>query len=114
MLEVAFATVPELVEALGQRLRSQRIAQSLTQAELALRAGVSGSAIKKLESTGMTTLETFVRVIQALGRVDELADLLTLRPTTSIAAMEQAQAAQRQRVRHPRKLQPQDRRQERP
>ncbi|MBB4219432.1 helix-turn-helix domain-containing protein [Variovorax guangxiensis] len=113
MLDVAFATVSELVEALGQRLRAQRIAQSLTQAELAQRAGVSGSAIKTLESTGMTTLETFVRVIQALGLVDELADLLTLRPTTSIAAMEQAQAAQRQRVRHPRKPPPQGRRQDR-
>ncbi|MCC4595078.1 helix-turn-helix domain-containing protein [Xanthomonas campestris pv. phormiicola] len=109
MFDVAFATVPELVETLGQRLRAQRIAQSLTQAELATRAGVSGSAIKTLESTGMTTLETIVRVIQALGLVGELADLLTLKPTTSIAAMEKAQAAQRQRVRHPLKSLPKGR-----
>ncbi|PPU78209.1 MULTISPECIES: helix-turn-helix domain-containing protein [Xanthomonas] len=101
MRDVSFATVPELMEVLGQRLRSQRIAQSLTQSELATRAGVSGSAIKTLESTGATTLETMVRIVHALGLVDALADLFSLQPTASIAAMEKAQAAQRQRVRHP-------------
>ncbi|MEC3888893.1 helix-turn-helix domain-containing protein [Xanthomonas campestris] len=109
MIDVAFATVSELVEALGQRLRAQRIAQSMTQAELAMRAGVSSGAIKTLESTGMTSLDTIVRVIRALGLVDELADLLTLKPTTSIAAMEKEQVSQRQRVRHPLKSPPQRR-----
>ena len=102
MFDAEFATLPELVQALGQRLRAQRFAKLLTQAELAARAGVSVSAIKKLEASGLTTLETFVRVIQALGLVDELTHLLTLRPTTSIAAMEAAQDAPRQRVRRPR------------
>lgn len=106
MFDAEFATVPELVQALGQRLRAQRIAKSLTQADLATRAGVSVSAIKKLEATGLTTLETFVRVIQALGLVDELTHLLTLRPTTSIAAMEAAQATPRQRVRRPKPPKP--------
>ena len=101
MLDVAFATAPELIRELGQRLRTQRLAKSVTQQELAVRAGVSVGAIKKLEATGLTTMETYVRAVQALGLVDELADFMTLRPTTSIAAMEKAQAAQRQRVRHP-------------
>jgi transcriptional regulator with XRE-family HTH domain len=101
MLDVAFASAPEIIRELGQRLRSQRLAKSVTQGELASRAGVSAGAIKTLEATGLTTVETFVRAVQALGLADQLADFLVLRPTTSIADMEKAQAAQRQRVRHP-------------
>ena len=100
MFDVTFATAPEIVRELGQRLRAQRLAQSVTQEELAARAGVSVGAIKKLEATGLTTMETYVRAAQALGLIDDLVDLMTLRPTTSIAAMEKAQAAKRQRVRH--------------
>ena len=101
MFDLAFATAPELIRELGQRLRTQRLAKSVTQQELAVRAGVSVGAIKKLEATGLTTMDTYVRAVQALGLVDELADFMTLRPTTSIATMEKAQAARRQRVRHP-------------
>jgi transcriptional regulator with XRE-family HTH domain len=101
MFDMAFATAPELIRELGHRLRAQRLGKSVTQGELAVRAGVSVGAIKKLEATGLTTMETYVRAVLALGLVDELADFMKLRPTTSIAAMENAQAAQRQRVRHP-------------
>lgn len=101
MFDIAFATAPEVVRELGQRLRAQRLAKSVTQQDLAARAGVSVGAIKKLEATGLTTMETFVRAVQALGLIDDLADFMRLRPTTSIAEMEKAQAAQRQRVRHP-------------
>lgn len=101
MFDVAFATAPELVRELGQRLRAHRLAMSVTQDELAARAGISVGAVKKLEATGLTTLETYVRTVQALGLVDELADFMALRPATSIAAMEKAQAATRLRVRHP-------------
>jgi transcriptional regulator with XRE-family HTH domain len=101
MFDLAFASAPELVRALGQRLREQRLAKPVTQDELAVRAGISVGAVKKLEATGLTTMETFVRVVQALGLVDELVDFMVLRPTTSIAAMEKAEAAKRRRVRHP-------------
>jgi transcriptional regulator with XRE-family HTH domain len=101
MFDMAFATAPELIRELGHRLRAQRLGKSVTQRELAVHAGVSVGAIKKLEATGLTTMETYVRAVLALGLVDELADFMKLRPTTSIAAMEKAQAAQRQRVRHP-------------
>lgn len=100
MFDIAFATAPEVVRELGQRLRTQRLAKSVTQQELAARAGVSVGAIKKLEATGRTTMETYVRAVQALGLIDDLADFMQLRPTTSIAEMEKAQTAQRQRVRH--------------
>ncbi|HSI58799.1 MAG TPA: transcriptional regulator [Ideonella sp.] len=102
MLDFSFATSSEIVRELGRRLRAQRLASLMTQQELASRAGVALGSVKTLESTGRTTLETFVRVAQALSLVSELADILALKPQTSIAAMERAERATRQRA--PRRL----------
>ena len=91
----------EILRTLGQRLRAQRLAQSLTQREVAQRAGLSLGALRKLETDGQCSLETWVRVAQTLGLLEELNDLFVLK-RQSIAQMEQAQQAQR-RQRAPRR-----------
>lgn len=102
-MDLSFADRSEILQELGQRLRLQRLAQALTQQELAGMAGVAPGTIKKLENNGTSSLETVVRVVQALGLTDELQALFVL-PSQSIAQMEQAeQARQIQRVRAPRR-----------
>jgi|SRR6186713_1242051 transcriptional regulator with XRE-family HTH domain len=101
MIDVKFATPDELVRELGSRLRTQRLASRVTQQELALRAGVALGAVKKLESDGNTTLQTFVRVVQALSLTGDIENVLVLKPHTSIAEMERAATAPRQRARRP-------------
>jgi transcriptional regulator with XRE-family HTH domain len=92
------ASANEILLALGQRLRTQRLAQGLPQRELAQMAGLSLGALRKLESSGQSSLETLVHVVQALGLVDELDDLFVLK-RQSIAQMAQAESAgQRQRA----------------
>lgn len=79
-------------------MRVQRLAQGIPQRELAQMAGLSLGALRKLESSGQSSLETLVRVVQALGLVDELEELFELK-RQSIAQMEKAEAAnQRQRA----------------
>ena len=91
-------TVNEILQTLGQRVRAQRLAQELPQHELAQMAGLSLGALRKLESSGQSSLETLVRAVQALGLVNELEDLFVLK-RQSIAEMEQAEAvSQRQRA----------------
>lgn len=82
----------EILQTLGQRLRIQRLAQGVPQRELALMAGLSLGALRKLESTGQSSLETLIRAVQALGLVDELENLFVLK-RQSIAQMERAEAA---------------------
>jgi transcriptional regulator with XRE-family HTH domain len=97
---MAFTLAPadEILQALGQRLRAQRLAQDLPQSELAAMAGLSLGALRKLENSGQSSLETFVRAVQALGLADELETLFVLK-RQSIAQMAQAEAAgQRQRA----------------
>ena len=88
----------EILRELGARLRMQRLAQSLSQRELAHMAGLSLGALRKLETDGQCSLETLIRAVQALGLTTELDELFVLK-RQSIAQMAQAEAAQpRQRA----------------
>ena len=98
MLDFAFSTSDEITAELGLRLKAVRLSQSLTQADLAERAGVSVGTVKVLEKTGQTSVASLIRVVQALGLTDQLQSLFVLK-VQSIAEMEQAQLAQRQRHR---------------
>ena len=97
MLDFAFSTSDEVTAELGLRLKAVRLSQSLTQADLAERAGVSVGTVKVLETTGQTSVASLIRVVQALGLTDQLQSLFVLK-VQSIAEMEQAQLAQRQRA----------------
>ena len=93
------STTDETLAGLGSRLRAQRLAQNLPQRELAQMAGLSLGALRKLEASGQTSLETLIRAVQALGLTGELENLFVLK-RASIAQMEQAEVAlQRKRAR---------------
>lgn len=100
-MALVLATHQEILHTLGQRLRSQRLAQGLAQRDLAAMAGLSLGALRKLENDGQCSLETLLRVVQALGLVNELESLFVLK-RLSIADMELA-AAVTQRQRAPRR-----------
>ena len=95
------STPDEVLHALGVRLREQRLAQSVTQRELAQMAGLSLGALRNLETDGRCSLETLIRAAQALGLLEELDDLFVLK-RQSIAQMEQADLVS-QRRRAPRR-----------
>ena len=91
----------EVCATLGTRVRQLRLSQNLTQAELGARAGVSFGAVRTLESSGQSTLATFVKCVQALGAVSDLDAVLTP-PAHSIAQLEKLfQATRRLRARKP-------------
>lgn len=97
-LNFKLASEAEIRQELCKRLRNSRLQQDLSQAQLALHAGISLSTLKRMESSGEASLETFVRAIQSLGLSGELEGLFRIRPQ-SIAQMERAaQKSQRQRA----------------
>jgi transcriptional regulator with XRE-family HTH domain len=97
MLDFGFATPQEVGIELCQRLRSQRLVQGLTQADLAQRAGISLSTVKLMETKGQSTLQNFIGVVLGLGLIDGMQTLFALKPQ-SIAQMERAEQAHRQRA----------------
>ena len=100
-MDLGFATHDEICQELGQRLKAQRLAQSLTQQDLGAKAGISTGTVKNIESKGIASLDTLVRVALALGLTDHLDSLFRLQ-VKSIAQMEQAEQSKRKRA--PRKV----------
>ena len=91
----------EICEELCARLRAQRLAQNLQQAELATRAGVSVGTIRNLEQKGQITLALLVNVAIALGVVGDMNELFQPK-LISIKALE-AFTQSRKRASKPRK-----------
>jgi transcriptional regulator with XRE-family HTH domain len=67
MLPLEFRSVEELVVDLGHRLRKIRLRKNVKQQALADKAGVSEKALRNLEAGKGSSVETFVRVMKALG-----------------------------------------------
>jgi transcriptional regulator with XRE-family HTH domain len=99
MIDINLMTPAEVASELGQRLRRQRLALRLTQAEVAQRAGLNVGSVKNLESrAGASSLETAIRVVLVLGLIDQFETLFAVKPI-SIAQMEMASEAPRARAR---------------
>ena len=101
MQSLVLNTASEICSLLGQRLRTLRLSNNLSQAELAARAGVSLMMLRRLESGGEGPLLAWVKLLQALRALDALASI-THPPDatiTTIAALEKrALVDQRQRA----------------
>jgi len=97
ILDFGFATYKEICKELGARLKAQRLSLSLTQEELAARAGVSPGTVKNLENKGQSSMESAIRIALALGLSDHMQELFKLQ-VKSIAQMERAEQAKRKRA----------------
>jgi transcriptional regulator with XRE-family HTH domain len=89
----------ELQRDLGVATRALRVSRGLTQSELAAKAGVALRSIATLERAGNSSLETFVRALNALGATDVIAKLAP-QPHVSPLAMLRHGGHVPQRVRH--------------
>ena len=69
------ADVEELEAAFGARVRAVRIADGVTQEELARKANLSRTAVSNLESGAGSSLATVVKVLRALDRSEWLLTL---------------------------------------
>ena len=91
------ATDEVVLRELGERLARIRLDRNLTQAQLAIQAGVSKRTVERLEAgTVGTQLSGFIRVCRALN-VMERFDLLVPEPVPS--PVEQLKMAGRKRQR---------------
>lgn len=75
MLDLSFNKPGEIVQRLCERLRRERLAQEMTQADLAGRAGIGINTVSNLEAGRNVGFENIVRVAMAMGRIKELEDL---------------------------------------
>jgi len=83
---------------IGGRLARLRLDRNLTQAQLALQAGVSKSTLERLESGAVAArLSAFIRIARQLGVVDRF-DILLPEPIPSPVEQLKWHGKQRQRA----------------
>lgn len=75
-------TDDEVVAALRERCRRERLRQNITQDELADRAGLGVATVRRFERDDDASpgLETFVRILRVLGALEALEQILPERP----------------------------------
>lgn len=77
-----FLTDEVIIEELRARCRRERLAQNITQSDLAARAGIAVNTLRRFEGDddSSPSLETFVRVLRVLGGLDVLEQVFPERP----------------------------------
>jgi transcriptional regulator with XRE-family HTH domain len=91
------STDPDILAELGSRVRAYRLQQNIPIKDLAQRAGITPLTLQKLERGSNFTMETLVRLLRALGRLEQLDAFL---PEPAISPL--ALLAQQQQRRPPR------------
>ncbi|MFJ5297979.1 helix-turn-helix transcriptional regulator [Pseudomonas sp. NPDC088368] len=98
MLDFNFSKPDEIVKRLCERLRTERLAQQMTQSDLAGRAGVGVTTVSNLEAGRNVGMETVVRVAVVLGRSKELEALFLPRLESVDDIRRYERSTRRQRV----------------
>lgn len=91
MVDFALALPEEVCQEMGRRVRARRLALNISVDELAQRVGLSSNTLGNFERSGRCTFENFVRVLEALNALPDLAAVLATQPR-SIEEMRQAAA----------------------
>ena len=86
---------------IGEKLRSVRLKQNITQQALAEEAGVSLSSVKKIEKGEIGSFDSLLRVLRTLGKLDVLLPLVEeeqLSPSEYYEMVQKVGAHQRKRA----------------
>jgi hypothetical protein len=105
-MPLAHLTDSEIALRLAKAIRAWRQAPegaAMTQAALGQQSGVGTTSLKRFEKTGAITLRNLIAILRALGLVDRLEDLVPKPDSPGPLAILEAERAQRQRQRAPRR-----------
>lgn len=69
----------EVSKEIAQRHRKLRKQHKMSQEEMAERSGVSLGSLKRFENTGKISLESLLKLIHLLGRLDDFDHVLKLK-----------------------------------
>lgn len=69
-------TTEEIAQILAKRVKELRLLNKWKRSTMAERSGVSESSLRRFEQTARISLENFLKLLSALGRLDEMDDLL--------------------------------------
>ena len=86
-----------ILRVIGERAGQQRLNQDISQTDLANRAGVARIVVQRLESGRGCTLESLIRILRALGLLNQL-DAFLPEPGPSPIQLAKLNGRERQRA----------------
>jgi transcriptional regulator with XRE-family HTH domain len=98
MMDLSFSKPDEIVKLLCERLRKERLARQMTQADVAARAGIGVNTVSNLEAGRSVAFESVIRVAVVLGRLNELEALFKPRLDSVDDMLRYENSANRHRV----------------
>ena len=91
-------TPQELLENLGENIKTLRLQKNIDRQSLCAQAGISETALRNLEDGKGATLNTFIRTAKALNKIDwlnSLAPKASINPLHVVKNKQQRQRARR-------------------
>ena len=97
-MALANTTDLEVLQEMGARLRAYRLQRNLAQSDLATSAGVNRTTIRDIEAGKDSQLSTLVKLLRALGKLEDI-DAFLPKPSVSPIQLMKSQGKPRQRAR---------------
>ena len=86
-MKYSLQTPEEVATALAARVKALRLLKGWKQVTLAERSGVSLGSLRRFEGRGLVSLQTLLKLVFALNRLDEFSSILEAPPAPSLAAL---------------------------
>ena len=84
MVPLMILSIHEAKQQLAEKSKSLRLLKKWKRSTLAKRSGVTESSLRRFEQSGNISLENLLKIMNALGRLDEINSLLKLPIADSI------------------------------
>lgn len=79
-MDLTLASNEEIVSFLASRIRSERLRQGYTQANMAEKSGIPLRTYKRIELTGMGNIQNLIQILRVLGRIRAIEIILPSPP----------------------------------
>jgi len=89
IMDFLLNTPEDIARELALKLKALRLAKKWKRSTLAERSGVTEASLRRFEQTGKVSLHHFLKLIHALGRLDDAASLLNPQEAGSLKELKQ-------------------------
>ena len=87
-MEYSLSTPDDTALTLSKRIKELRLSKKWKRTTLSKRSGVTEASLRRFEQTGKVSMENFLKLVFALGRLDEVNELLKAPIAQSIKDLE--------------------------
>jgi len=88
----------EIQKDIALKIKKLRLAQNKTQEYFAQTIGISKSTYIRFENSGDGSFETFIKILQGLGKIDELENILTIQEYSPLKELQNKSPKERKRA----------------